>query len=115
MGFTLSAIYWVLLVPLRIAAFALRRDPLQLRCDVRRDSYWIDLPRADGAQHYYSQRSAAEDRPSVHRPRSVARWLVPLYLRLARWWAPQRSLTPADSVRQKPLEHTIPDETYTLW
>jgi hypothetical protein len=112
---TLALIYWAYIVPLRLVALVLRRDPLQLRAAPQRDSYWLELPPVDGVQHYFSQRSATEDRPRKHKPRGVARWLVPLFVRLARRYAPHRDAAPTESARRRPADQAIPDETYTLW
>jgi hypothetical protein len=124
---TAVILYGTCILPARILMTLLGRDPLQLRHDAKRASYWRPLEPGTDLHSYFSQGVAAERGG----PRGMSGWLVPLYLAVARMCAPREQPqavpqpAPGSNGVHKPTprpagtavggEGSIPDEIYTLW
>ena len=101
MKILLVALYMVVLLPMRLAALVLGRDPLQIRRPAGRTTHWVAKDPDQGVESYFSQHAA---RPLP------ARRIIPFYLLLAKLGGRKHQAGPAGA---RPAE--IPDEIYTLW
>jgi hypothetical protein len=99
----LRILYWALVTPAGLVNRALGRDPLLLRRDDRRTTYWIPLTPSEGAGDYLSPADPA------NRPAGVAGWLSS-WLRVF-----ARRPDPAGMHLAEARPQDIPDEIYTLW
>lgn len=113
---TLATMFWIILFPSKLLALVLRRDPLQLRADPERTSYWLEIRTTRRLESFFSQRTATARPGSAADPAAgLSRPLLPLYLALARLAAPSRHRALREPARQPDREQSIPDEIYTLW
>ena len=110
---------YALLLPAKLLAGLRGRDPLQLRSDPSRASYWVARPLHTDASAYFCESSPAEDDIVSGRADRSARHLrpagrialVPL-LWLAKRQGPGRTKV---AVSAGDRDKGMPDEIYTLW
>ncbi len=112
-------ITYALLLPAKALAALRGRDPLQLKNDPSRTSYWVPRPIRTDAAAYFSESSPAEDDivagrgdPSTRRLRPAGRIAMAPLLWLAKRQGPGRN-TVAVSASER--DKGVPDEIYTLW
>ncbi len=112
----LTVLYGVLVFPAHVVGRWRGRDSLLLRKPAR-DSYWLSRAPVTDVQSYFSPGSArVGNGVTAETPAATATWLAPLYVLVARWFAPRRGVaaeTPTASAAAR--DQGIPDEIYTLW
>lgn len=112
MRFLLTLIFGLLMLPARWWAAARGRDPLLLKPQPERDSFWLPLPAKSGVQSFFSEASDYEAGEDAGRPPAIATWATAVLLRISRWCAPKEA---GSRSMIQPLDDAIPDEIYTLW
>jgi hypothetical protein len=110
---------YALLLPAKLLAGLRGRDPLQLKDDPARTSYWVPRPIRTDAAAYFCETSPAEDDivagradPSTHHLRPAGRIALAPLLWLAKRQGPGRTTVP---VSASDRDKGVPDEIYTLW
>jgi hypothetical protein len=110
---------YALLLPAKLLAGLRGRDPLQLKDDPSRTSYWVPRPVRTDAAAYFSESSPAEDDLAAGRAdtanlhlRPAGRLALKPLLWLARRQGPGRTKV---AVSASDRDKGVPDEIYTLW
>ena len=108
----LAVLYPLAILPAGLLAGLLKRDALLLRRP-NTTSYWIQKASLTDVQSYFSQEHSRRIRSAA--PSGTSRWMLPIYLGLARLFAPRRRSTVETATSAARREQGIPDEIYTLW
>lgn len=110
---------YALLIPARMLAGLRGRDPLQLKDDPSRATYWVTRPIRTDAAAYFSESSPAEDDivagradPSTRHLRPAGRIALAPLMWLAKRQGPGRGKV---AVSASDRDQGVPDEIYTLW
>jgi hypothetical protein len=106
----LVVVYVLVLLPARLVNMVLRRDPLQRRPRREQSSYWVLKVLASDVEGYFAQHS-----PQAGGSSGLAQHLLPLFLLLARFSAPQRLRRKSLSLLSLLEDGVIEDEIYPLW
>ena len=114
-------ISYAILLPATLLAGLRGRDPMQLKNDPSRTSYWVPRPIRTDAAAYFSESSPAEDDiaagradPSTRHLRPAGRIALAPLLWLAKRQGPGRTKVGV-AVSASDRDKGVPDEIYTLW